>query len=483
MNLFRLMETANDADLVAASLTGDRDAFGLIVDRYKNLVASLVFAGTGHLATSEDLAQDTFVTAWSRLGALRDPAKLRPWLCGIARHRLQKHWERRGRQPTERGVALEQAGELLALEAAPSDAAVTREEEAMLWRSLERLLPLYREPLVLFYRDQRSLADIASALEITEDAAKQRLSRGRKLLELEMRAFVENTLRRSGPGSAFSRAVLAAIPVGAMPAAAGGMGLGATSSAAAKSSAPLTWLLPFGGILAVACAQCLLAFQSGLDRRARVTVVLRVVLIWAGVLAVIVGGQQAIHLAAVRFDWAPRMLFIALTLFWTGFLLLFLTFTLVTLRRALPTELPASVHAFAQPMGILPLTLISLGLHGGVFLWLMQLAWRSGDHGAAWFVAGVAAALAAAAVFTLCDQSLREVMLGFGRRMAVACGLILLVINLRIDRWLAHSEAMTTNAIHDRYPMDLISGCSLLLLGWWVALLLLSKRRVSTRSL
>jgi len=76
----------NDADLVAASLSGNRDAFGQIVARYQSLVCSLAYSATGSLSQSEDLAQDTFVTAWKRLRDLREPEKLRAWLCGIARN-------------------------------------------------------------------------------------------------------------------------------------------------------------------------------------------------------------------------------------------------------------------------------------------------------------------------------------------------------------------------------------------------------------
>jgi hypothetical protein len=46
----------NDAELVTASLSGDRDAFGLIVSRYQSLVCSLAYSATGSLSQSEDLA-------------------------------------------------------------------------------------------------------------------------------------------------------------------------------------------------------------------------------------------------------------------------------------------------------------------------------------------------------------------------------------------------------------------------------------------
>ncbi len=67
----------SDADLVAESLRGDRDAFGKIVERYQTLIASLAYCATGDVSQSEDLAQETFVTAWKKLAELREPAKLR----------------------------------------------------------------------------------------------------------------------------------------------------------------------------------------------------------------------------------------------------------------------------------------------------------------------------------------------------------------------------------------------------------------------
>ena len=53
----RMMSVAdNDAELVRASLAGDRDAFGQIVARYQSLVCSLAYSATGSLSQSVDLA-------------------------------------------------------------------------------------------------------------------------------------------------------------------------------------------------------------------------------------------------------------------------------------------------------------------------------------------------------------------------------------------------------------------------------------------
>ena len=67
----------SDAALVAATLGGNRDAFGSIVTRYQTLIASLAYSATGSFSQSEDVAQETFVKAWKDLGSLKDPGKLR----------------------------------------------------------------------------------------------------------------------------------------------------------------------------------------------------------------------------------------------------------------------------------------------------------------------------------------------------------------------------------------------------------------------
>ena len=54
-----------------------------------------------------------------------------------------------------------------------TEAAIRKEEQAILWQALERVPELYREPLVLFYREHRSVEGVARALDASEDAVKQ----------------------------------------------------------------------------------------------------------------------------------------------------------------------------------------------------------------------------------------------------------------------------------------------------------------------
>jgi hypothetical protein len=96
-----------DTALVSRSLAGDRDAFSRIVMRYQILICSLAYSRIGHLGQSEDVAQETFITAWKHLRRLREPAKLRAWLCGIVNYRIHKALRREGREPVKSAKPLE----------------------------------------------------------------------------------------------------------------------------------------------------------------------------------------------------------------------------------------------------------------------------------------------------------------------------------------------------------------------------------------
>jgi RNA polymerase sigma factor (sigma-70 family) len=227
-----LVRIPNDAELVADSLAGNRDAFGQIVSRYQSMICALAYSATGNLGQSEDLAQETFITAWKHLRHLKEQSKLRAWLYGIARNRVNNWLRREGHEALRTAEPLELADEALSAEPLPREQAISNEEASILWRALEGIDHTYREPLILFYRENQSVEAVAEALDLSEDAVKQRLSRGRKLLAEEMTGFVEGTLKRTKPDNAFTANVLAALPVTFT----GSAKMAALGAAAAKGS-------------------------------------------------------------------------------------------------------------------------------------------------------------------------------------------------------------------------------------------------------
>jgi len=235
MNTTVITEAApTDPELVAQSLEGDTRAFGRIVARYQNLVCSVTLSATGSLHRSEELAHEAFVIAWKELGKLQNPEKLRSWLCGIARIVVQGSRRRDSREPTAGADSIEDGAAMASSAPEPDRAAIRREEEAILWGALERIPETYREPLILYYREEQSIARVAERLGSSEEAVRQQLSRGRKLLREEVAAFVEGTLARSAPGRAFTQGVLATLPVAATSATVGSFAAASAKSGGAK---------------------------------------------------------------------------------------------------------------------------------------------------------------------------------------------------------------------------------------------------------
>jgi len=206
-------ETLDDARLVALGLDGDRDAFGRLVARYQASICALAYSRCGDLSRSEDLAQETFIIAWRKLGDLKEPAKFKAWLHGIARNLIHNAFRQQTRNPLAGAELLDESLTTTATLSNPAGQAISKEEEGILWRSLEQIPETYREPLILFYREQQSIERVAEVMDLTEEAARQRLSRGRKLLQEQVLAFVEGALEKTNPGRNFTLGVVAALPL------------------------------------------------------------------------------------------------------------------------------------------------------------------------------------------------------------------------------------------------------------------------------
>src|ERR1035437_1576149 len=243
-------ETLDDAQLVELGLDGDRDAFGQLVTRYQSPVCALAYSACGNLSHSQDLAQEIFIIAWRKLSDLKEPAKFRAWLYGIARNLINNAFRQQTRNPLAAAEPLDESLTTAATLSNPAGQAINKEEEGILWRSLEHIPKAYREPLILFYREHQSIERVAEVMDLSEEATRRRLSRGRKLLHERVIAFVEGTLERTAPGQAFTLSVVSGLPH--LTVAAGSSAIGSTAlkgSAAGKAVASVGLFASVTGLL------------------------------------------------------------------------------------------------------------------------------------------------------------------------------------------------------------------------------------------
>jgi len=241
-----ISETSDDTHLVELSLRGDTRAFGSLVERHQSLICGLAYSACGNVHVSEDLAQETFIAAWLQLRTLRERGNLRGWLCGIARHVINNFLRRQQRTPTAMAAEIDDTTHPVSAEPSPDESAIQEQESAMLWRTLQTLPETYREPMVLFYRQNESVAAVAESMGLSEDAVKQRLARGRAMLAEQVERRLGNTLRRTMPTAAFTFGVLAALPLATTSASAATAGM--TLAKGGASGKPLVMAL-LNGVL------------------------------------------------------------------------------------------------------------------------------------------------------------------------------------------------------------------------------------------
>ncbi|MEZ6094230.1 MAG: sigma-70 family RNA polymerase sigma factor [Pirellulaceae bacterium] len=199
-------EREQDAILWERVLADDQSAFEQVVARFQNVVSSVAYSISGSFTLSQEITQETFWQAWRSRFELKDRARLAPWLCGIARNLAHQALRHESIRRTETlSINLDSKLE------DPATISISEEDRNLIWNTLEQIPETYRETLVLFYREGHSISDVAEVLEISEDAVKQRLSRGRNYLRESLAGKVEDVLVRSRPGRALTSRIMAGI--------------------------------------------------------------------------------------------------------------------------------------------------------------------------------------------------------------------------------------------------------------------------------
>ena len=223
----------NEIELLTSSRNGETAAFEVIVKKYQSYICAITFSATGDLGKSEVLAQETFISAWKDLTQLKDLNKFQSWLGGIARNIIKNSFRSQQRDLISKAASIDQLKETRTDDSGPVERVITKEQQHVVRKALQQIPEQYREPLVLFYRQEKSVKKVAEQLSLSEEAVKQRLSRGRKLLKERFAAMVERTISRTGPGKSFTSAVIVSITGMAIK----GSGVATAASVAAMKSA------------------------------------------------------------------------------------------------------------------------------------------------------------------------------------------------------------------------------------------------------
>ena len=167
----------SDAQLVRRSKTGDRAAFGILVERHAGMVRRLTRAVLRHEEDGDDAAQDAFLSAWRALEQFDERQALAPWLARIA---LNAARDLRRRRRVRRADSLQDLGASAepAVHAPVGDVILA----AKLNEALTRLPERQRLALLLFEVDGYAHAEIGEMLGIPEGTARSDVFHARRKL-------------------------------------------------------------------------------------------------------------------------------------------------------------------------------------------------------------------------------------------------------------------------------------------------------------
>jgi RNA polymerase sigma-70 factor, ECF subfamily len=163
-----------DAELVGAARRGEKFAFARLMQAHQQSVRGFLRRACGNADEADDLAQETFLSAWERLAQFRGESSLRSWLCGIAYKKMLISHRSKSRARAREHRYFEETDQVISPGDPSMNAALT---EAMKALALDQ-----RACVALCLGAGYSHAEAAEALEIPLGTVKSHVNRGRARL-------------------------------------------------------------------------------------------------------------------------------------------------------------------------------------------------------------------------------------------------------------------------------------------------------------
>ncbi len=171
----------HDHAIVREVLDGNKDAYGTLVARHSQSVFRVAFRITGDEADADEVVQEAFLRGYQRLQSFELRAGFGTWIYRIAVNcalnmKNRRKVEAKYKVGEENDPALRQV-QVADTAAGPERTLLSREIEQMQTAAMESLTAIERTAFVLRHMEDRSTTEIATALEIAPDAAKQAVFR------------------------------------------------------------------------------------------------------------------------------------------------------------------------------------------------------------------------------------------------------------------------------------------------------------------
>jgi RNA polymerase sigma factor (sigma-70 family) len=184
------VEEKTDIELVGLARNGDKNAFGILVERYQTVAQRFAMRTVANNDCAQDLVQEAMLQTYLSLNNLRDPARFKSWLLGIVlnvcRHYIRDQKTAFFSIEAMTGGLQFDAIAFTDVSTSPEQLSEEHELHSIVMDTINELEPVDREATLLFYYDQMSLREIGDILGISTGAVKVRLYRVRQRLKASL---------------------------------------------------------------------------------------------------------------------------------------------------------------------------------------------------------------------------------------------------------------------------------------------------------
>ena len=192
----RWMEESDDS-IRRAILSGDKEAYKVLMARYTQIVFRVAYRITGNESDAEEAVQEVFLRGYQSLATFQGRSSMGTWFYRIAANCAlevvgKRRPEAQSRIAEENDPELSQV-QLADIKAGPDRLLLSREIEARQQAAMSELTPTERTAFVLRHMEDRSTEEIATALDIAPNAAKQAVFRAVQKLRRQLAPLWVNT--------------------------------------------------------------------------------------------------------------------------------------------------------------------------------------------------------------------------------------------------------------------------------------------------
>jgi RNA polymerase sigma-70 factor (ECF subfamily) len=191
-----MSEQEIDQALVERAQRGDKQAFGLLVQRYQYKVQSLISRYVRNQGDVADVAQEAFIKAYRALPTFRGESAFFTWLYRIAVNSAKNYLVSQGRRPPGSDLQVDEAeyvdgGESLHDMASPENMLLSDEIRQVVFNTIEGLPEELRMAITLRELDGLSYEEIAEVMDCPVGTVRSRIFRAREVIDRQLGPLLE----------------------------------------------------------------------------------------------------------------------------------------------------------------------------------------------------------------------------------------------------------------------------------------------------